>query len=426
MEYRTLNILLTKVLSGAIITSIGIIVACSDKPNNPTTTEISDFPAVPTNVIAMVGDGMVVLTWLHPNENEINSYKIYRQDSSGAEFRNLDTTNVLKYTDSNLQNNHEFRYQISAVGANGLEGSKSTIISAVPAVYGVSINFGQEFTTIRTVTLSFTAPFTTSLIKISNDDSLFTNAQWESYVKARNWTVSENDGNKTVFVKFRNVNDSETIQPFSDSIILDTQAVILHVTEDSGGRVLTRSDTIHFSVVTEEPGGTAYVELGSVRAHITLNDNGINGDLVPDDGIYELDYIIPSIEVEGALITGHFIDKVGNSDKFIAPGFVTIRQAPQSVNLISVSPVISDSASLNLFWTMNTDADFANYRIFRSGSYGVNTESPLVTIIQDQATLSYADTTLIPNSSYYYRVYVFDTSGLFSGSNEVRGTTNPN
>ncbi|MFQ5639889.1 MAG: fibronectin type III domain-containing protein [bacterium] len=409
-----------------LVFSILSLTGCDDKPSLPTSVNTNDFPAAPTNVKAFVGDATIVLTWSHPHADAMSRYNIYRQDSTESEFKIAGSTEELRYTDSSLQSNREFRYQISALGKNGLEGSPSKIIKAVPAVYGVSVNFGQEFTTSQTVTLLFTAPRTTSLVKIGNDDSLLTNAQWESFVTTRNWTLSFDDGKKTVFVKFRDAEDRETIHFYSDSIVLDTQAIIKQVTENSGGRVLTSEDIIHFTVITDEPGGRAWVDLSHVQSGVKLYDDGTNGDSLPDDGIYEREFDISTgSEAENASVTGHFVDRAGNVATTInASGAVTIRRPPEAVDLISVSPVISSSNALNLFWSENSDSDFAHYRIFRSNESGVDTGSSLATIIQDRGSLSFTDSTLVSNTTYFYRVYVFDTSGLFSGSNEMSGTTN--
>ena len=426
MENKSINIF-KKIIFIVLPLLILITITCVKKPSNPASIEPDDFPVAPTNFQALVGDKAIVLTWSHPNVEDIEIYKIFRQDSTGGEFNNIGSSNELAYKDSNLQNNREYSYQVSAVGKNGLEGNPSTIIKAVSAVYVVSINSDQELTNSRTVTLSFTAPVTTTLVKVSND-SLITGAQWENFVPARNWTLSVGDGMKTVYVKFRDIEDRETFKPSTDNIILDTEAIIRRVTENSGGRVLTSSDSIHFAVVTEESSGNAWVNLQRFENGITLFDDGTNGDSIANDGIYEVDYQIPTgPEVEDALVTGHFVDRAGNATSLNTSSRLTIRTSPRPVTLIQVAPFLGASTTaLNLFWTRNSDSDFASYRIFRSGTSGVDTESPLLTIIQDQSTITYTDSTLASNRTYYYRVYAFDTTGLFSGSNEKSGTTNSN
>ena len=49
--------------------------------------------------------------------------------------------------------------------------------------------------------------------------------------------------------------------------------------------------------------------------------------------------------------------------------------------------------------------------------------STLVSVIEAQSSLSLTDNGLDENTTYYYVLYVFDTRGLGTASNEVSGTT---
>lgn len=94
-------------------------------------------------------------------------------------------------------------------------------------------------------------------------------------------------------------------------------------------------------------------------------------------------------------------------------------QPPQPVQLLqaeSISP-----SSLLLKWIPNHDDDFAYYRIFRSVSPHVDVNSTLVAEIKDQQQANYQDSSLKSDSLYYYRVFVYDYTGLSSGSNEITG-----
>ncbi|MBD3287224.1 hypothetical protein GF337_00335, partial [candidate division KSB1 bacterium] len=96
------------------------------------------------------------------------------------------------------------------------------------------------------------------------------------------------------------------------------------------------------------------------------------------------------------------------------------------VYLYPPAPVGNSLTSLNISWSKNEDTDFVAYRIYRSLTAGVDSTSTLISIIDDQNSTTYEDTGLQGNTTYYYRVYVYDSSGLTRGSNEVNGTTNMN
>ncbi len=102
---------------------------------------------------------------------------------------------------------------------------------------------------------------------------------------------------------------------------------------------------------------------------------------------------------------------------------VAVSEAPQAVTLIAVGN--PDYNGLELTWTENLDPDFAVYKIFRSTAPGVSTEDTLAATISDQGATSYTDTGLYPETDYYYKVYVFNTSGAYAGSKEESGQTLP-
>jgi fibronectin type 3 domain-containing protein len=99
----------------------------------------------------------------------------------------------------------------------------------------------------------------------------------------------------------------------------------------------------------------------------------------------------------------------------------TLNVPPQSVTLNT--PTGITEASLTLSWNQNSDSDFASYKVYRSTSPGVTTSSTLAATITNISTVTYQDTGLLDNTTYYYKVFVFDQGGLSTGSNEVSAAT---
>ena len=310
------------------------------------------------------------------------------------------------------------------MNGEGFESKRSKLVSAIPNLYDVIINNNAEYTNSRQVTLTITAPVGTRYMKVSND-STFADASWEAFASVKSWTLVAGDGEKFVYVLFRDNADHETSRPAYDSIILDTKAVIEEVYENTNGNAKAPGDSIHFKVITGEPEGEASIDIGNVKTGLKLYDDGSNGDNLANDGVYELEYKIPrGLEVSNALITAHFTDRIGNvADAVTAPGKVTIQQPPTAVELYTPTPVGNSLTALNISWSQNTDTDFASYKIFRAKSPGVTSSSTLVTTITTQSTVTYDDTGLKEDETYYYKVYVFDKAGLSTGSNEVSGKT---
>ncbi|MCK4538516.1 MAG: hypothetical protein KAV42_06940 [Candidatus Krumholzibacteria bacterium] len=89
-------------------------------------------------------------------------------------------------------------------------------------------------------------------------------------------------------------------------------------------------------------------------------------------------------------------------------------------------PVVLDAPSavgtdrLTLTWSINGDTDFSAYEIRRTTSPGVTEFSELVISISNVEKIWHDDTSLdLTGNTYYYRVFVVDSGGLMSRSNEV-------
>ncbi len=102
---------------------------------------------------------------------------------------------------------------------------------------------------------------------------------------------------------------------------------------------------------------------------------------------------------------------------------IQIDDAPVNVQLHQPSNIQEHSITLN--WTESTDNDFAQYELYRNTSANVTRDHTLIATITDKSIHSYTDTTIeYPNRTYYYRVFIRDTTDLYNqGTNEVSGTT---
>ncbi len=94
---------------------------------------------------------------------------------------------------------------------------------------------------------------------------------------------------------------------------------------------------------------------------------------------------------------------------------------PTAVVLGPVYHIAHDALSLS--WTPNTEVDFEKYELYRSDASGVTINDTLIASITDQADTIHRDTDLSVNTEYFYRVWVYDTSGNSTPSNETSGTT---
>ncbi|MDH4222836.1 MAG: fibronectin type III domain-containing protein [candidate division Zixibacteria bacterium] len=405
-----------------IFLPILLLSGCERKIKSPTSPD-KDFsvPPTPRNIEVKVGDQRIVLSWDISDTTEIEKYKIYRADTSGVTPSLYDSTVNTQYTDRSVKNGREYFYQISAMDRNGFEGYKSSIVSARSNLYGIIINENRNLTNSLNVTLRLIAPVSTIYMMIGND-SLFSNSTWENFLVTRNWVLEAGDGEKKVYVRYKDQDGNETSDFYQDKIILDTQAQIFSLTEDTEGEIKSPGDVIHFRLEGRELFSQATVDLG-ILTNIRLYDDGGNGDQTSEDGIYELDYLVPlNNEMEQAIVVGHFKDEAGNqAPSFTAPGKVTIQIPPIPVFLFPISSL--SQSSLTLYWTQSQDNDFYSYRIYRASTDLVDNESLLVSVITTRSITNYSDTGLKSGIDYFYSVYTYDKSGLYNGSNVEKGTT---
>ncbi|MEE9443370.1 MAG: fibronectin type III domain-containing protein [candidate division Zixibacteria bacterium] len=409
-----------------VILAISILVAmfllsCSEEIESP--SGVSGLPAepeAPRGLTAAIGEGSITLSWGVSDASAISQYFIYYSDSSSSDMSLLDSTQNLSYEVTGLSNGVGYFFRVSALTTTGYEGEKSRAVSATPGIFSILINNGDEYTNDRTITIALTAPALTSLVQFS-ESSDFNSAHWEDFSAMKGYLLSDGDEMKRVYARFQTRDGGNSSGMIADSIILDRYAVIDSVTENSGGAVLTVGDTVHISLYTSESGGEASVNIDGI-GNVALNDLGLSGDGLADDGIYEIDYVLPvGTELLDAEITGSFTDAAGNRASDVKAGTrLTATFPPDPVTLTGYT---ESSLEVLLQWTRSAISDFSFYRIFRDENPGIDESSYLVTTISSQSTTSFQDTALADTTAYYYRVFVYDSHGNSSGSNELEIST---
>ncbi len=411
---------------------IGLALLCACSTYKPAPFEAAvGFLAAPSKIVVKVGNGVIDLSWFHEDTTQVQEYRVYRREEDESTFRRIAATRLLNCRDDQLTNGTRYLYQIAALSKANVEGEHSKTVAATPSIYTILLSGGATYTNLRTVTVTVTAPQNTALMMLSNDAS-FTDANWEPFATTRAWGLAFGDGVKKVYAKFRTADDQEVTRASSAEIILDTVATIHFLEEDSQGKNLSAPDKLHIRLGAGEVKGKATADIydlansaSGLELAIRLYDDGTNGDKVPDDGIYETDYYVRrGLETISAFVYGNFTDAAGNvSPRATAPGRVTIQSPPMAVTLHEPIRIAGDPTSLSLRWTPNADNDFVSYQVKRSRNFIVSTSSVLVKELVDSHMTNYIDTGLEPATTYYYRIYVYDTAGNNSGSNIVEATT---
>ncbi len=269
----------------------------------------------------------------------------------------------------------------------------------------IKINEEDEATTTAEVTLTLGA--SDCYRQMISEDPSFDSESWEVCTPTKPWSLSDPDGEKTVYAKFK---DSQGVESdvVLDSIILDREATILSVTEDTGGQAMQRNDVVHFTLdANHEINGTATVNIAGYASGIELFDNGTNGDTQADNGVYELDYRLElSTDINDALVTGSFTDQWGNpADSENAPGTITVSIPPLIRNVRVVPNSVTNTA------TISWETDEATQGLLEWGLdsyYGETENSDSYT---SEKSFTVGDGALVASTPYHYRITATDTLG---------------
>ena|GEM_PF-4844718 len=132
-----------------------------------------------------------------------------------------------------------------------------------PTMCSVSIKSGAAFANSRSVILNLSASDSPSSgisqMMISNSSS-FDGASWEEYTTSKSWTLSSGEGEKIVYVKFKD-GAGNMSEVFSDVIILDTAPPRASITSPSSG-VSVRGEVIIRGTASDENFEVYVVEYG--------------------------------------------------------------------------------------------------------------------------------------------------------------------
>ncbi len=377
-------------------------------------------PPVPEGLQIIHASNGLNLAWQISDSSNIRYFKIYTADTVNGEYRFLDSTNAFSILLSGLTDGKAYFFKVSAVVKGPVEGAKSSTIATRPGIIAVVINNDDKYTRNQNVTLTFVVPVTANLVQVA-PDSAFAGAQWQAFAPSFSDNLTSGDGTKRVYARFQFADGSQSDKGVSDSIILDTRAFIDSTYFTTTAPNPKAGDAATFFVVTHESGGAASISFANV-SQLKCFDDGTNGDITANDGIYTRRFVIPSdLQVTNGLVTGNFQDAAGNAaDPRSALTKINIIQTPATVTLTAIA---ESSSAIRLSWSLSNDNDFAAYEIFRSTTATVTTGSQLVAIIPSNSTTSIIDTNLNASTAYFYRVFVFNNSGLSTPSNMVSDTT---
>ncbi len=286
------------------------------------TTPVPATGQVPTSLIAKVNNGTISLSWEIADPTEVVRYRVYAAESVPVDFILRDSTDQTTITLENLLINRTYYFRVAALMSHGVEWTYSEIVTASTGYLSILIAGGDEYVNSQSVTIQINATSLATHVILSEDPE-FTDAVYQSFSPVRSFTLSEGDGEKTVYARIQFVDGSTSGELLSDDVILDTEVAIDSVWFQPAGP-FAAGNVITFMLESPETGGEARVSFEG-ESSLDLADDGVDGDAVADDGIYTLRYEVPpNLAVDNVTVTGAFTDVAGNFVTATAANLLTI------------------------------------------------------------------------------------------------------
>ncbi|RKY59515.1 MAG: hypothetical protein DRP94_03405, partial [Candidatus Latescibacterota bacterium] len=396
-------------------------VSGSTKANEPPEPVVLSTPFNPTT-------SSLQLSWTQSHEEDFAYYKIFRsKESTVSDTSTLITTITSKtntsYTDTGLEENTVYYYVVYVYDTEGLRTASNIVQGRTkdePPAPVTLYSPSSISSTGMTITWSESDATDFFAYKLYRSESPGVNTSDElvATISSKEITFYDDEGLQEntsyyyriyVFDKGGNFSRSNEVSATTENE--EPSAVWLKpvaVLSDTSLRVTwTESREHDFSSYKIYRSTSLPVDLSSTLVR-TVED--------PEDTVY-IDTGLQ--ENTKYYYRVYVLDTGGLSKGSNVQSATTMNGRPSPVTL---SVVKEDSNSVTLSWSRSTEEDFAYYKLFRSEGPGVTTSSTLVATIQSDAAVSFEDRSVKSGKTYYYRVFVFDEGGLYSGSNEVTAT----
>jgi len=335
-------------------------------------------PAIPTNITATaLSYDSVKLSW-SDNSSDETGFEIYRSTSSDGMYSIINTVkeNAITYIDTSVSPSSTYFYKIQAINKYGASGFDLTSMGGLSYEYFESSNFSvmPDFTSITpiksgnvpNVTLAFKNKSTDYAIKFSGSIRISESGQYAFYTKS-------DDGSNLY------------IDGFDAAHQVVNNAYLQGPTERSG--VVDLNAGIHTIYIT------FFQHTGGDYLDASYKGPSIAKSLIPD-----------SLFANG-------------TNKAITPPMPPAPASPSNLVASSIS-----SSAIALSWDDNSDNE-TGFKLYRS--VGDSSNYLLLQTLPIN-TVSYKDSGLYANTSYYYKIAAENESGLSEYSSGAGAVTQDN
>ncbi|MBD3333184.1 hypothetical protein GF356_10070 [candidate division GN15 bacterium] len=409
-RYITLTILVISVLLVAL--------ACEREieSKDPLRSVPEDCPRV-ISLSSALGDESASIFWELTDSSKVQRFRVYVAEGTDTVFTVWDSTSDFSYTFTSLTANRVYSVSVAPVRSTGLECDRSESVTLVVSPLSILIEDDDQFTNSRNVSIRVnTAANVTDIKLYEAPDSA--SAVWKPLTGTQtSFRLSDGDGLKTVYAELLFADGGRTADHLSDQITLDRTAEISSVSFAPTDSLFHPGDMITFSLDAGESDGSASVDFSGV-SRVDLYEG-------TTPGVYTRQWTVPTgFSLASDQVTGSFTDAAGNrAVEVVAPEVLRIAA---SLDPVVVTVTVLSSYEVSLSWSQASTGEFLSYRIYRDTLSTVSSSSTLIAAISNRSTTSFLDDDLDENTTYYYRVYVYDTFGQVASSGVVEATTQAN
>ncbi|TSC93467.1 MAG: cell wall surface anchored protein [Candidatus Berkelbacteria bacterium Licking1014_7] len=327
--------------------------------------------------------------------------------ASGASPGNNHTGAWTAKTDYNNQYTTGMKIKVTANdgnvgGTNTAESTTFILDTKNPVISTFSINSGAAITNSQTVTLTLSATDDTALqMQFSNDNSTW--SDYETYTTSKAWTLTANDGNKTVYLRLKDTKGNTATS--SDTIIFDTTnpAVPTNLEVFDVSKTGGSGPYRHFVDWDTNPDGdfSSYTVQRKVDAGVYSDAATITSQTDShyfDDGLVNTSTYYYKIKV-----TDLAANPTTSAETSNQPASLDITP-PTITNVPSASSITTKTATIT--WTTNEVSNsIVDYGA--TNSYGSSAGNSAESITSHSVALK----GLTPGATYYFRVKSRDSGG---------------
>ena len=381
--------------------------------NEASAATLDALPAAPSGLSATaISTSQINLSWTDNATNE-TGFKIERKTGSGGTYAQIGTTGagVTTYTDTGLTAGTTYFYRVRATNAAG-DSAYSAEASATTLISPPSAPSGLTATTISSsqINLSWTDVATETGFKIERKTGA--GGTYSQIATVGTGVVTYNDtgltANTTYFYRVRATNAGGD-SPYSSEASATTLDVApaapsgLLATSISSSQInLSWTDNATnetgFKIERKTGSGGTYAQIATTAANVTTyNDTGLTSGTIY---FYRV----------------RATNAVGDSAYSAEASATTGTVPPDTPTGLTATPI--SSSQINLSW--GDVATETGFKIERKTGVG-GTYSQIATV--GTGIVTYNDTGLTANTTYYYRVRATNAGGDSGYSNEANATT---